>query len=146
LIDEDAEAVVDRTIEAVTALRRYRQEVGAPAAAWIPGRLVADGYGDTAEQVARLARFQFAADMNGAEPVASVAVPGGAVHVLPTEDIDSEEGERRRAAQRAKLEQEILRLEGKLANQKFVERAPTEVVEAERQKLERYRSELGELG
>src|SRR3954462_6779499 len=44
LIDEEAEAVVGRTIEAVTALRRYRQDVGAPAAAWIPGGLAAGGY------------------------------------------------------------------------------------------------------
>ncbi len=146
LIDDEAEAVVVRTIEAVTAMRRYRVEVGAPAAAWIPGRLAADGYEDTSEQVARLARFTFAPDLNGAEPVASVAVPGGAVQVLPTADIDSEEGERRRSAQRAKLEQEIARLEGRLANQKFVERAPAEVVDAERQKLDRYRSELEELG
>jgi valyl-tRNA synthetase len=144
LIDEEAEEVVGRTIEAVTALRRYRQDVGAPAAAWIPGRLAAEGYEATAEQVARLARFRLA-DVNGDEPVATVAVPGGAVQVLATEDIDTGEAERRKAAQRAKVEQEIERLEGKLSNEKFVERAPAEVVDAERQKLERYRRELEEL-
>src|SRR4051812_8273096 len=86
LIDEEAEDVVGRTIEAVTALRRYRQDVGAPAAAWIPGRLAAEGYEATAEQVARLARFRLG-DVNGDEPVATVAVPGGAVQVLATDDI-----------------------------------------------------------
>jgi valyl-tRNA synthetase len=145
LLDEEAEAVVGRTIEAVTALRRYRQDVGAPAAAWIPGRLAADGYEATAEQVARLAHFRLG-DVNGGDPVASVAVPGGAVHVLETQDIDFEEAERRRQAQREKLGQEIARAEAKLANEKFVQRAPAEVVEAEREKLERYRRELEELG
>jgi valyl-tRNA synthetase len=144
LVDEEAEDVVGRTIEAVTALRRYRQDVGAPAAAWIPGRLAAEGYEATAEQVARLARFRLG-DVNGDEPVATVAVPGGAVQVLATDDIDSGEAERRKEAQRAKVEQEIVRLEGKLANEKFVERAPAEVVDAEREKLERYRRELEEL-
>jgi valyl-tRNA synthetase len=144
LIDEEAEAVVDRTIEAVTALRRYRQDVGAPAAAWIPGRLAAEGYEATAEQVARLARFQLGS-ANGGDPVASVAVPGGAVQVMATEDIDTGEAERRKAAQRERLEQELARLEGKLANEKFVERAPGEVVDGERRKLERYRAELKEL-
>jgi valyl-tRNA synthetase len=144
LIDEEAEEVVGRTIEAVTSLRRYRQDVGAPAAAWIPGRLAAEGYESTAEQVARLARFQLGS-ADGGDPVASVAVPGGSVHVLATQDIDTGEAERRRAAQRDKLHQEIERLEGKLANEKFVERAPAEVVDAERQKLERYRRELEEL-
>src|SRR4051812_19042947 len=144
LIDEDAEAVVGRTMDAVTALRRYRQDVGAPAAAWIPGRLAASGYEATAEQVARLARFRLA-DVNGDEPVASVAVPGGAVLVLATEAIDSGEAERRRAAERDKLNGEITRLEGKLSNQKFVDRAPAEVVEGERAKLARYQAELREL-
>jgi valyl-tRNA synthetase len=144
LIDEEAEAVVGRTMDAVTALRRYRQDVGAPAAAWIPGRLAASGYEATAEQVARLARFRLA-DVNGDEPVATVTVPGGAVLVLATEAIDSGEAERRRAAEREKLTGEIARLEGKLANQKFVDRAPAEVVEGERAKLARYQSELQEL-
>jgi valyl-tRNA synthetase len=144
LIDEEAEAVVARTIDAVTALRRYRQDVGAPAAAWIPARLAADGYEATAEQIGRLARFQLGSS-NGDDPVASVAVPGGTVHVLPTQDIDTGEADRRRAAERTKLEQEIARLEGKLANEKFVERAPSAVVEGERAKLDRYRGDLREL-
>jgi valyl-tRNA synthetase len=41
-----------------------------------------------------------------------------------------------------RLEKEIARGEGMLANERFVERAPPEVVEAEREKLERYRREL----
>jgi valyl-tRNA synthetase len=145
LFDEEAEAVVGRTIEAVTALRRYRQDVGAPAAAWIPGRLAAEGYESTGDHLARLARFELGGSSNGGDPVATVAVPGGAVYVLETQAIDFEEAERRKAAQREKLEQEIVRFEGKLSNQKFVERAPAEVVAGERAKLERYRQELKEL-
>jgi valyl-tRNA synthetase len=145
LVDEEAEGVLARTIEAVTALWRYRVEVGAPAAAWIPARLVADGYDATGEQVGRLARFRFEGSANGSEPVATVPVPGGAVHVFETEDISLEEARRRRNAQREKLQQEITRLEGKLANDKFVERAPAEVVEGERQKLVGYQRELEEL-
>jgi valyl-tRNA synthetase len=146
LIDPSAEAVLGRTIEAVTALRRYRDDVGAPAAARIPARLAASGYDETKEHLARLARFEFNGSGNGAEPVATVAVPGGAVHVLPTESIDTEEAERRRVAQREKLTAEIKRLEGKLGNEQFVAKAPPAVVAAEREKLERYRKELAELG
>jgi valyl-tRNA synthetase len=146
LIDEEAEGAVARTIDAVTALRRYRQDVGAPAAAWIPGRLAADGYDATADQVARLAHFNFeTSSQNGGEPVATVAVPGGSVQVFETQDIDAEEASRRREAQGQKLKQEIARLEGKLANEKFVERAPAEVVDGERQKLAVYQRELEEL-
>ena len=41
-----------------------------------------------------------------------------------------------------RLEKEIARAEGMLANERFTQRAPAEVVEAEREKLERYRREL----
>ena len=146
LLDEEAEAVLGRTIEAVTVLRRYRDDVGAPAGARIPGRLVAAGYEETSQHVARLARFELSTNPNGDEPVATVAVPGGAVHVLPTDAVDTEEAERRRAAQRAKLEQEIARAEGKLANENFTAKAPAAVVDGEREKLERFKRELAELG
>jgi valyl-tRNA synthetase len=45
-------------------------------------------------------------------------------------------------AERARLQKEIERAERMLANERFVEKAPTEVVEAEREKLARYRREL----
>jgi valyl-tRNA synthetase len=49
-------------------------------------------------------------------------------------------------AERGRLQNEIARAEGMLANERFVERAPTAVVEAEREKLARYRRELDALG
>jgi valyl-tRNA synthetase len=45
-------------------------------------------------------------------------------------------------AERARLQKEIERAEKMLANERFVERAPADVVEAEREKLARYRREL----
>ena len=41
-----------------------------------------------------------------------------------------------------RLRKEIARAEGMLANERFTSKAPAEVVEAERKKLERYRREL----
>jgi valyl-tRNA synthetase len=49
-------------------------------------------------------------------------------------------------AERERLEKEIARAEGMLANERFLERAPAEVVAAEREKLERYRRELEAIG
>ncbi len=45
-------------------------------------------------------------------------------------------------AEIARLRKEIARAEGMLANERFLERAPPDVVEAEREKLTRYRREL----
>jgi valyl-tRNA synthetase len=44
-----------------------------------------------------------------------------------------------------RLEREVARAEGMLANERFTSKAPAEVVEAERGKLERYRRELDAL-
>jgi valyl-tRNA synthetase len=48
-------------------------------------------------------------------------------------------------AELERLRGEIARAEGMLANERFVSNAPAEVVEAEREKLERYRRELDAL-
>jgi valyl-tRNA synthetase len=65
--------------------------------------------------------------------------------VLASDAVDAGAAAERAAARRGKLEQEIARAEGKLANQGFVAKAPAAVVEAEREKLERLKRELEEL-
>jgi valyl-tRNA synthetase len=54
-------------------------------------------------------------------------------------------GDGNAAAEIARLEREIARAEGMLANERFVQNAPAEVVEGEREKLARYRRELDAL-
>jgi valyl-tRNA synthetase len=145
-LDEEAERVVGDLIEAVTAVRRWRDDVGVPAATRVRGRIAAGGYGETAAALAQLARLELvdAAEVNG-DVETSVAIPGGALQVYSTDAVDPAEAERRRGAKRDQLQGEIARAEGKLANERFVEKAPPEVVQAERDKLARYRAELEEL-
>ena len=50
------------------------------------------------------------------------------------------------SAELERLRKEIARSEGMLGNERFVERAPADVVDAEREKLARYRRELEALG
>jgi valyl-tRNA synthetase len=138
-VDEASETSVGRVIDAVQALRAWRDFNEVKAGAIVPARLAAEGYEDTTEHLARLARLSFTPD--GGDPVASVPVPGGAVEILPSADVDTDAGERRRAAQREKLDTEIQLAERKLANQGFVDKAPADVVAAERAKLERLRAE-----
>ena len=49
-------------------------------------------------------------------------------------------------AERERLRKEIARAEQMLANERFVSKAPPEVVAAEREKLDRYRRELDAIG
>ena len=54
-------------------------------------------------------------------------------------------GDGNAAAEIKRLQQEIARAEGMLANERFVQNAPAKVVEAEREKLARYQRELDAL-
>ena len=143
--DEQAEAALDRFIEAVGALRSYRDDVGAKPGTPLRGVLAAEGYDDLRDHLGRLARFELVEAGADEEPVAEIEVPGGVVKVLPSEGLDAEEEGRRREAERERLHGEIERLERKLANESFVSKAPAEVVEGERRKLEDYREALRRL-
>ena len=144
--DAEAERALADAIAAVTALRGWRDGVGAPAGARIPGRLEASGYDETAAHVARLARFELAEARNGAQDAATIAIPGGAVVVHASDAVDLGAAERKLSERRDTLEAEIARCEAKLANEGFVAKAPPAVVEGERGKLAQLRAELEGLG
>jgi valyl-tRNA synthetase len=137
LFDPAAEADVESGIGLTQRLRAWRDLAGVPAAAVLVG--LVDGVGP-AEFVGRLSRFQF--DGAGTDPVASI----GPVRVLPSDQLDAGAVAERLGRRREELRAEVERAERKLGNQGFVAKAPAEVIEEERGKLERYRDELAELG
>ena len=136
LLDPEAEVEVGRGIELTGRLRAWRDMVDAPAASQLSARVEGER---PQEFVGRLARFEFTED--GGDPIASV----GPVKILASAEIDAEAVATRLKKRREELRAEVARAEGKLANEKFVVRAPAELVEEERAKLERYRAELEEL-
>ena len=137
LLDPDAEAEVERGIELTRSLRAWRDMVEVPAKSTLSARLE----GELPEEfVGRLSRFELSGE--GGDPIASV----GPVRVLASPEIDAEAVAARLEKRREELRSEVARAEGKLANEKFVARAPSELVEEERAKLESYRDELEELG
>ena len=144
--DVAAEATVARLIEAVQALRTWRDQAGVRPGATLPARLaVSGGYEDTAEHLQRLARVAFAETNDGELPVASVPIQGGAVEIFASDELDLEAAGRKLAARREQLEAEIQRAERKLSNDGFVAKAPKDVVDGERDKLTRLREELAAL-
>ncbi|HYH53350.1 MAG TPA: valine--tRNA ligase [Solirubrobacterales bacterium] len=136
LFDAAAEEDVESGIELTQRLRAWRDLAGVAAGASLAA--VVDGVEPPAF-VARLARFEF--DGAGAEAVASI----GPVRVLDSAELDAEAVAARLQKRRQELQAEVERGERKLGNQGFVAKAPAEVVEEERGKLERYRAELAEL-
>jgi valyl-tRNA synthetase len=137
LIDETAEGEIGQAIALTRALRRWRDLAGVPVKQVLAAR-TDDSHPH--ELVSRLARVEFSDD--GGEPIASVA----GVELLETEGVNPEAVAARIEERREKLRAEVRRGEGKLSNEGFVDKAPAEVVDAERDKLATYRAELEELG
>jgi valyl-tRNA synthetase len=134
---EQTEAEVGASIALTRQLRGWRDMAG------VPPKIVLEASGDGSsipEFVSRLGRVRLGAE--GGEPVATVAGFG----ILPSEGLDMEELTGRLEARRGKLEAEVRKIESKLGNPKFVDRAPAEVVAEEREKLEQVRTEIAELG
>jgi len=152
-IDPLAEAQIERVIGATQAIRSWRDEVGVKPGTTLAARLDADGYDDLAPLLARIARLELreggvgcdgaVGDDGGAGTdgagVASVPIPGGALAIL--EGVDLSAHAERIDRERRRLDREIERLEGKLANDAFVANAPAELVAAEREKLAGLRAE-----
>ena len=146
LIDPEAEALIADVIGAVTAVRAWRNASGVGPGLMLGARLQADGYLQTAPLVARIARLDLEAGAaTGDAAAATLPVPGGAIELLAGDIVDPAAEARKTAERRASLESEIARAEGKLANAGFIAKAPADLVDAERAKLDRLRAELAAL-
>ena len=127
--DPEAETLLARTRQAVSAVRSFRAE--SKIEGELEGR-VPDGVDE--EVFVALAGVRPVEDLDGA---IRATLPAGdvAVEIVLSEDLRRGEVERLRK-EIDRVEAEVRRAEGKLSNEKFVQRAPAEVVSGEREKLE----------
>jgi valyl-tRNA synthetase len=127
LEDAEAEAVLERTRAAVSAVRSFRAE------SKVEGELEARApEGVDLGVLAALARVRAVAELDGAAK-ATLAAGDGFVELALTEELRRTEVERLRK-EIGRVEGEVKRAEGKLSNARFVEKAPEPVVAAEREK------------
>jgi valyl-tRNA synthetase len=142
LIDEAADAEIDWIIRLVSETRALRSEMNVPTAARIPLVLVGAAQ-ETAnrleryqELVDRLARLEYSTSADAAPGGAVTFVLDEALVALPLEGIVDFAAEIERLTKEvARLEGEAEKIEAKLNNPQFVERAPEEVVEEQRERL-----------
>jgi valyl-tRNA synthetase len=149
---EATERDMAMVMEAVTAVRNIRGEMriapGTTLSVTIrPAPSDTALFADTAVLIGALARARIHVDQTASRPpdTALAVVGASELYVDLTGVVDL-------AAERARLEKEIRRaaeavafIEGKLERPEFVERAPAEVVEKERQRLEEQRALRGKL-
>ncbi len=143
--DLAADAEINGLVELIGAIRSVRSEMNVPPAAKTQLVVIGENAGLTARlarhaaAIERLARVEGMKNAERAPLGSAQVIVGGATFALPLAGIvDFSAEEARLEKEIARLEGEIGRIDKKLANAKFVARAPEEVVEAEREKRAAY--------
>jgi valyl-tRNA synthetase len=133
---------MDWVVRLISLVRGVRAEMRVPPGARIPLLLRNASEATLArldahrELIASLARLSSAEVLAGGVPKGAVeAVLDEATIVLPIAEVIDVEAERARLDKEiARLDGEITRFDRKLANEKFIAKAPAEVVETERER------------
>jgi valyl-tRNA synthetase len=138
LEDGEAEEVLERTKHAVSAVRSFRAESG------VEGKL--EGLVPEGVELSVFVPLAGVRPVETLDGAARATLPAGdaVVEISLSEELRQKEISRLKK-EIGRVEKELKRSEGKLANGKFVERAPTEVVSREREKLETNRRLLETL-
>lgn len=151
----EEESIVDHYKEIVRGVRNVRAEMNVPNSRKATIYVVTEdaklqaGLGllkESAMMMAAANDFVVQADKSGiAEDAVSVVVADATVYVPLEELVDFAQEAERLSKEAQKLEKEIARAEGMLNNEKFVSKAPEAKVQAERDKLEKYRQMLDQV-
>jgi valyl-tRNA synthetase len=150
-IDPQADAEVALMKRAIDALRNLRSEMNLSPAQKVP--LVASGdakalagYAPYLQALVRLSEVQVVADVNAAS--AGAAAPIKVVddlRLMLKIEVDVAAERERLGREVERLENEIRKAEGKLANASFVERAPAAVVAQEKERLAGFGATLAKV-
>jgi valyl-tRNA synthetase len=144
--DEAAEAQIGAMIDLVRAIRNARTEATIEPGKWIAANIhagaLAPAFSQVRAELASLARIDaeqltITADAPGAAQGALTAVAGDVVALLPlagSVDLGAERERLEKELGEAKLERE--RAEKQLSNESFISRAPANVVEVQRKRLQ----------
>lgn len=151
LHDEKAEKDMEFIMEAIKSLRNLRAGMNVPPSR--KAKIIAhtskeakDAFINGAaylEKLASASEVTFIEDKtNLPENLVSVIVKGGELFLPLLDLVDREKELERLNKEKAKLEDEITRVEKKLSNERFVSKAPETVVEEEKEKGVKYKEML----
>jgi len=152
LKDEKAEKDMEYIIEAIKSLRNVRTEMNVPPSrkakvmAYVTEEAALEAFksGETYfQKLASASDVEFLNTKEEApENVVSVVTRGAEMFMPLLDLVDLEKELERLNKEKEKLEKEIDRVEKKLANEKFVAKAPQAVVEEEKAKGDKYKEML----
>ena len=128
--DAEADRLLDRTKRAVSAVRSFRAE------SRVEGELEGSVSGEVDLEIfSVLAGVRPGSHHSPNGATATLAAGDAVVEISLSEELRRGEIDRLKK-EISRVEGEVVRANGKLSNERFVERAPTQVVAAEREKLE----------
>ena len=145
--EEDA---MKRIIDVISAIRNRRSEMNVPASKKVPIFIQSQFHNDFRESVAFLTRLAGASSISfekeyNPEECVSIVTDSASVFIPLFELLDVEKEKERLAGEKKKVLAEIERIEKKLSNEQFVNKAPEKVVAAEREKLAGYQKTLSNI-
>ena len=143
--DDEAERQVGVAVAAITGLRRLRQEAGLGPREPLEIAVSDSSDGDALRAQADLLRGLGHAELDGSDVSVGVPIHAGDATVAVRGDGLAGRLRERLRKRLADAEAERAKAEQKLANPRFVERAPADVVQEERDRAARFGREADEL-
>ena len=148
------EELIGLAMEAVRSVRNIRAEAGAVPSKKVRAVIVASGkaeeYLKRAERhimtQANVSEVRYIEDKSEVtEEMFSGVITGAEILIAMDELMDYRAEEERLSREKKKLEGEVERVGKKLGNENFVKKAPEKVIQAERDKLEKYQDMLAKV-
>ena len=142
---------MERVIAAIRALRNVRAQMNVPpskkAKLYVVSEYADSFNADTAVFFTKLASASEVVLVNSYDADGSVSVvsEGAKLYIPMAEIVDLEKERARLEKEKENAEKEIARVNGKLSNASFTDKAPAAVVEAERAKLAKYTEMLANV-
>jgi valyl-tRNA synthetase len=148
-INEEAEAEIEFLQSIATAIRNIRGELNVPPSkkidVYLKSENVSQKISDYLKSLIKIENIKVAPDLQKPKASASAVVKGAEIYV-PLEGVIDLDAERERIGKElARLENALVGVNKKLSNEKFVNNAPTEVVEKERAKKADWENKIAKL-
>ena len=155
LVDAESEAEIEWLKEIIVGIRTIRSESNIPPATELPVFVVnateldRERFSRNEAYLGRLAKVSGITVLSGEEPppASLMALCGDLEIRVPMAGVIDIEAELKRLDKEiCRRREEVAKLEGKLSNKAFTERAPADIVEAEKHKKEQAETALATLG
>ena len=151
--DDRAEEEMQAVTDIVRSIRNARAQLRTPANQWIEAWVFSRSCDSLKTHCLSMETLARARPLHVKEPAARKSVPPGEAMVLVLKDaevvipvaVDLRAEKERLEKQRSSLEARIAALEGRLADAAFVEKAPAEVVQRERERLAGWREQMDKV-